>query len=448
MASMFKRVLIANRGEIARRVIRTCRHMGIETVAVYSEADQEALFVREADQAFLLGPAPATASYLNVEAVLEAARQSGAEAVHPGYGFLSENTAFARRCAEMGLVFIGPEPHAVEAMGQKIPARNLMKAAGVPVAPGTAEPVEDLELALVSAEQIGYPVLVKPSAGGGGIGMTVVEGPEKLKAALKTAQGRAQRAFGSGAVFLEKYLPHSRHIEFQVLFDNYGMGVHLFERECSVQRRYQKVLEETPSPGLGSNDKLREQMGRTALEAASAVAYRNAGTVEFIFGRDGEFYFLEMNTRLQVEHPVTEMTTGRDLVELQLRIAAGEPLDFDQAQVIRQGHAIEFRIYAEDPVTFLPSPGTLAVFRPPALSENVRVDSGFEEGDTVTPYYDPLLAKLIVRGNDRAEAIQRGREALENFRIEGIKHNIPLHLNILADERFVSGQYDTGLLSR
>lgn len=448
MASMFKRVLIANRGEIARRVIRTCRHMGIETVAVYSEADQEALFVREADQAFLLGPAPATASYLNVEAVLEAARQSGAEAVHPGYGFLSENTAFARRCAEMGLVFIGPEPHAVEAMGQKIPARNLMKAAGVPVAPGTAEPVEDLELALVSAEQIGYPVLVKPSAGGGGIGMTVVEGPEKLKAALKTAQGRAQRAFGSGAVFLEKYLPHSRHIEFQVLFDNYGKGVHLFERECSVQRRYQKVLEETPSPGLGSNDKLREQMGRTALEAASAVAYRNAGTVEFIFGRDGEFYFLEMNTRLQVEHPVTEMTTGRDLVELQLRIAAGEPLDFDQAQVIRQGHAIEFRIYAEDPVTFLPSPGTLAVFRPPALSENVRVDSGFEEGDTVTPYYDPLLAKLIVRGNDRAEAIQRGREALENFRIEGIKHNIPLHLNILADERFVSGQYDTGLLSR
>ncbi len=448
MAAMFKRVLIANRGEIARRVIRTCRRMGIETVAVYSEADQQALFVREADRAYLLGPAPATASYLNVEAVLEAARQSGAGAVHPGYGFLSENTAFARRCAEVGLVFIGPEPYAVEAMGQKIPARNLMKAAGVPVAPGTAEPVEDLELALVSAEQIGYPVLVKPSAGGGGIGMTVVEGPEKLKAALKTAQGRAQRAFGSGAVFLEKYLPHSRHIEFQVLFDNYGKGVHLFERECSVQRRYQKVLEETPSPGLGSNDTLREQMGRAALEAASAVAYRNAGTVEFIFGQDGEFYFLEMNTRLQVEHPVTEMTTGRDLVELQLRIAAGEPLDFDQAQVTRQGHAIEFRIYAEDPVTFLPSPGTLAVFQPPALSENVRLDSGFEEGDTVTPYYDPLLAKLIVLGEDRGEAIRRGREALENFRIEGIKHNIPLHLNILADERFLSGQYDTGLLSR
>jgi acetyl-CoA carboxylase biotin carboxylase subunit len=445
---MFKRILIANRGEIARRVIRTCRRLGIETVAVYSEADREALFVREADQAFLLGPAPASASYLNIEAVLDAARQSGAQAVHPGYGFLSENTAFARRCADLGLVFIGPEPYAVEAMGQKIPARNLMEAAGVPVAPGTTEAVEDPEAALAEAERIGYPVLVKPSAGGGGIGMTVVATPEKLKAALKSAQGRAQRAFGSGAVFLEKYLLHSRHIEFQVLFDNYGKGVHLFERECSVQRRYQKVLEETPSPGLGDNIALRDQMGRAALAAAAAVNYRNAGTVEFIFGQGGEFYFLEMNTRLQVEHPITEMTTGRDLVELQLRIAAGEPLGFEQAQVTRQGHAIEFRIYAEDPQTFLPSPGTLAVFRPPALSEDVRLDSGFEQGDTITPNYDPLLAKLIVRGADRAEAIRRGRAALENFQIEGIKHNIPLHLQILADERFLSGQYDTGLLSR
>lgn len=445
---MFKRVLIANRGEIARRIIRTCRRMGIETVAVYSEADQQALFVREADQAFLLGPAPAPASYLNIEAVLEAARQSGAEAVHPGYGFLSENTGFARRISEMGLVFIGPEPHAVEAMGEKVPARNLMIAAGVPVAPGTPDPVDDPEVALAAAEKIGYPVLVKPSAGGGGIGMTVVENPEKLKGALKTAQGRAQRAFGSGAVFLEKYLPNSRHIEFQVLFDNYGKGVHLFERECSVQRRYQKVLEETPSPGLGGNEALREQMGRAALEAAQAVNYRNAGTVEFIFGQNGEFYFLEMNTRLQVEHPITEMTTGLDLVELQLRIAAGEPLPFDQSQVTRRGHAIEFRIYAEDPVTFMPSPGTLSVFRPPATSEFVRLDSGFEEGDTVTPYYDPLLAKLVVWGADRAEAIQRGREALADFQIEGIKHNIPLHQRILADERFVSGRYDTGLLSR
>jgi acetyl-CoA carboxylase biotin carboxylase subunit len=445
---MFKRILIANRGEIARRIMRSCRSLGIETVAVYSEADQNALFVREADQAFLLGPAPAAASYLNVEAVLEAARQSGAEAVHPGYGFLSENTGFARRITEMGLVFIGPEPHAVEAMGEKIPARNLMIAAGVPVAPGTPDPVEDPDLALAAAEQIGYPVLVKPSAGGGGIGMTVVENPEKLKGALKTAQGRAQRAFGSGAVFLEKYVPNSRHIEFQVLFDNYGKGVHLFERECSVQRRYQKVLEETPSPGLGGNDALRDRMGRAALEAAQAVNYRNAGTVEFIFGQNGEFYFLEMNTRLQVEHPITEMTTGLDLVELQLRIAAGEPLPFDQSQVTRRGHAIEFRIYAEDPVTFLPSPGTLSVFRPPATSEQVRLDSGFEEGDTVSPYYDPLLAKLVVRGENRVEAIQRGRDALAGFQIEGIKHNIPLHLRILADERFVSGRYDTGLLSR
>lgn len=445
---MFKRLLIANRGEIARRIIRTCRRMGIQTVAVYSEADQNALFVREADQSFLLGSAPATTSYLNVEAVLEAARQSGAEAVHPGYGFLSENTGFARRVEEMGLVFVGPEPSAVEAMGEKVPARNLMIAAGVPVAPGTAEPVEDPEAALAAAAQIGYPVLVKPSAGGGGIGMSVVENPEKLKGALKTAQGRAQRAFGSGAVFLEKYLPNSRHIEFQVLFDNYGRGIHLFERECSVQRRYQKVLEETPSPGLGDNNELRDRMGRAALEAGQAVNYRNAGTVEFIFGQGGEFYFLEMNTRLQVEHPVTEMTTGLDLVELQLRIAAGESLPFDQSGVTRRGHAIEFRIYAEDPDTFLPSPGVLTLFRPPAISENVRLDSGFEEGDTVLPYYDPLLAKLIVWGADRAEAIQRSRAALEDFQIEGIKHNLPLHRRILADERFLSGRYDTGLLSR
>lgn len=445
---MFKRILIANRGEIARRIIRTCRKMGIETVAVYSEADVNAPFVREADQAVLIGQAPAQASYLNVEAVLNAARQTGSQAVHPGYGFLSENTNFATRCTELGLTFIGPLPDAIIAMGEKVPARNLMKAAGVPVAPGTADPVEDPELAAQAAAEIGYPVLVKPSAGGGGIGMTVVENADKLKTALKTAQGRAQRAFGSGAVFLEKYVPDSRHIEFQVLFDNYGKGVHLYERECSVQRRYQKVIEETPSPGLGANDALRQKMAQAALDAAAAIGYRNAGTVEFIFGQGGEFYFLEMNTRLQVEHPITEMTLGLDLVEQQLRIASGEPLALEQAQIRPQGHAIEFRIYAEDPVTFLPSPGKLEVFQPPALSAQVRLDSGFEEGDSVTPYYDPLVAKLVVHGENRAEAIARGREALENFKIEGIKHNIPLHLKVLADEAFQRGDYHTGLVGR
>ncbi len=446
---MFKRILIANRGEIARRIIRTCRRMGIETVAVHSDADMFAPFVQEADQAILIGLAQPYASYLNMEAVLGAAEQSGADAIHPGYGFLSENPTFAARCAEMGLTYIGPSPEAIATMGEKVAARNLMQKAGVPVAPGTADPVADPDEAEAAATEIGYPVLVKPSAGGGGIGMTVVESPDKLKAALKTAQGRAHRAFGGdGAVFLEKYVPNARHIEFQVLFDSFGKGIHLYERECSVQRRYQKVLEETPSPGLGTNQELREQMGQAALAAAAAVGYVNAGTIEFIFGPGGEFYFLEMNTRLQVEHPITEMTLGLDLVEQQIRIAAGEPLTLEQSRIKPQGHAIEFRIYAEDPVTFLPSPGPLTVFQPPVLSQHVRLDSGFVEGDTVTPYYDPLLAKLIVWGVDRAEALERSRIALESFKIEGLKHNLPLHLKILANQSFQRGEYDTGLLGR
>lgn len=445
---MFKRILIANRGEIARRISRTCRKLGIETVAVYSEADANALFVREADHKVLIGQAPASASYLNVEAVLQAAQATQAEAIHPGYGFLSENPSFAARCNELGIAYIGPTPSAIEAMGEKIAARNLMKQAGVPIAPGTSSPIADPDDAVKAAEEIGYPVLVKPAAGGGGIGMTVVDNPDKLKTALKTAQGRAQRAFGSGAVFLEKYLPNSRHIEFQVLFDHHGNGVHLFERECSVQRRYQKVIEETPSPGLGTNDELRYKMGEAALEAARAVTYRNAGTIEFIFGEAGEFYFLEMNTRLQVEHPITEMTLGLDLVEYQLRIANGERLDLSQASLKPHGHAIEFRIYAEDPQTFLPAPGTLTVFRPPTLSEHVRLDSGFEEGDVITPYYDPLVAKLVIWGANRDQALARAKTALEEFQIEGIKHNIPLHLRILANEHFKQGTYDTGLIGK
>jgi acetyl-CoA carboxylase biotin carboxylase subunit len=442
-----KRVLIANRGEIARRIIRTCRRLDIETVAVHSDVDVNAPFVREADYAVPIGMAQPQASYLNVEAVLEAAAQTGADAVHPGYGFLSENTTFAARCAAQGLIFIGPPASAVTAMGDKVAARKQMYAAGVPVAPGTFEPVSDVAEAEKIVAEIGYPVLVKPSAGGGGIGMTVVENSEKLKGALKTAQGRAQRAFGDGSVFIERYLPNARHIEFQVLFDNFGNGVHLYERECSVQRRYQKILEETPAPGLAGKQTMRQKMATAALNAAQAVGYTNAGTVEFIVGPNGEFYFLEMNTRLQVEHPITEETLGLDLVEQQLRVASGEALTLTQAALQPKGHAIEFRICAEDPHTYMPAPGTLTKFRP-SMASHVRIDSGVEEGDTITPYYDSLMAKLVVWGADRAEAIARGREALENFQIEGLKHNIPVHLKILADPDFQRGDYNTNFLSR
>lgn len=444
---MIKRILIANRGEIARRIIRTCRRLNIETVAVHSDVDMQAPFVREADQAVLIGLAQPHASYLNIEAVLGAATQSGAEAIHPGYGFLSENPTFASRCQEMNLIFVGPPPSAMAAMGDKVAARRQMHQAGVPVAPGTFEPVTDPTEAERVASEIGYPVLVKPSAGGGGIGMTVVENPEKLKAALKTAQGRAQRAFGNGSVFLERYLPEARHIEFQVLFDNFGKGVHLYERECSIQRRYQKILEETPSPGLAGNQELRQKMAQAALNAAKAVGYSNAGTVEFIVGPQAEFYFLEMNTRLQVEHPITEETLGLDLVEQQLRIASGEALQLEQADLQPHGHAIEFRICAEDPQTYLPAPGTITKFRLPQ-GEHIRVDSGVVEGDTITPYYDSLMAKLVVWGADRQEAIERGRYALQNFQIEGLKTNLPVHLKILADPDFQRGHYNTKFLER
>ncbi|MEI6042851.1 MAG: biotin carboxylase N-terminal domain-containing protein [Chloroflexota bacterium] len=445
---MFKKVLIANRGEIARRIIRTCRRLGIKTVAVHSDADMFAPFVNEADEAVLIGLAQPHASYLNIEAVLDTAVENKVDAIHPGYGFLSENPIFAIRCAELGIIFVGPAPQTIAAIGEKVIARELMRKAGVSVVAGTRGLVEDPEATLKAAEEIGYPLLIKPNVGGGGIGMTLVETPEKLKAALKTAQSRAQRAFGSSAVFLEKYLPNARHIEFQLLFDHRGQGRHLFERECSVQRRYQKVLEESPAPGLGKNEALRLKMTQTALEVATALDYRNAGTVEFLLEPNGEFYFLAVNTHLQVEHPVTEMVLGLDLVELQLRIAAGEPLPLAQTQLQPRGHALEFRIYAEDPVTLLPTAGQLSTFRPPETNEYIRLDSGVEEGNTITSYYDPLLAKLIVWGADRAEAIERSRAALEEFRIEGIKHNLPLHLKILANADFQRGEYDTELLNR
>ncbi|MEI7554869.1 biotin carboxylase N-terminal domain-containing protein [Candidatus Chlorohelix sp.] len=443
---MFNRILIANRGEIARRIIRTCKRMGIETVAVHSDADMMLPFVNEATYAILIGLAPAHASYLNMEIILEVAQQAECEAIHPGYGFLAENPMFADRCQELGITFIGPSPEAMTAMGEKVAARELMRQAGVPVAPGTSEPISDIELAVTLAEEIGYPVLVKPSAGGGGIGMTIANNADKLRQGIKTAQGRAQRAFGDDSVFIERYVPGARHVEVQVLFDAHGHGVHLYERECSVQRRYQKVIEETPSPALVNNPELRQRMTQAALQAAAAVGYRNAGTVEFILGDNGEFYFLEMNTRLQVEHPITEMTLGLDLVELQLRVAAGEQLPLTQADLAPKGHAIEYRIYAEDPVSYLPQPGTISLYQPPELSEFVRLDSGYGKGDTITPHYDPLIAKLVVWGENRAEALERSRVALSQFQIEGLKTNLPLHLRLLDDPAFVSGNYNTGLL--
>jgi acetyl-CoA carboxylase biotin carboxylase subunit len=420
--------------------------MGIETVAVHSDVDMNAPFVREADQAVFIGLGPAHASYLNMDAILDVAKQTECEAIHPGYGFLSEDPEFSFQCAEAGLIFIGPSPEAIAMMGQKIMAREIMQKVGVPVAPGSSQPVSDPAEAIAIAEQIGYPVLIKPAAGGGGIGMSVADTPDKLKQGLKTAQTRAQRAFGDDSVFLERFIPDARHIEIQVLFDSSGNGIHLYERECSVQRRYQKVIEETPSPALISKPELRQKMAQAALKAASAVGYRNAGTVEFILAQNGEFYFLEMNTRLQVEHPVTEMTLGLDLVEWQIRISAGEPLTLKQEDIKPEGHAIEYRIYAEDPVSYLPQPGQLTLYEAPATGKYLRLDDGFRQGDTISSHYDPLIAKLIVWGQYRDEALIRSKEALNAFKIEGLKTNIPLHQRLLENPAFSSGNYHTGLL--
>jgi acetyl-CoA carboxylase biotin carboxylase subunit len=444
---VFESVLVANRGEIAVRVIRTCQRLGVKAIAVHSEADAGALHVRLADEAVLLGPAPATESYLDVARVLEAAKVTGAQAVHPGYGFLAENAQFARRVAESGLSWVGPSPEAIEAMGDKVAARALMQAAGVPVAPGT-EPLPDADAAAAAAGGIGYPVMVKAAAGGGGIGMAAVDGEPALRAAYETARTRAERFFGSPAVYLERYLPHARHVEVQVLGLADGRVLALGERDCSVQRRHQKVAEETPSPGV--TPELRARMLAAAVRAAEAVDYRGAGTVECLVPADGsgEFFFLEMNTRLQVEHPVTELVTGIDLVEEQLRVAAGDPpgLDPDDMPAPR-GHAIELRVYAEDPKRFLPGPGTITRWEEPG-GEGVRVDAGYAAGDTVTPYYDPLLAKLCVWAPDRAGALERARAAVAGFAVEGPKCNLPFFAELLENPEFVSGSYDTGLIAR
>ncbi|MDX6224460.1 MAG: acetyl-CoA carboxylase, biotin carboxylase subunit [Frankiales bacterium] len=443
---MFESVLVANRGEIARRVIRTAQRMGLRAVAVYSEADAGLPHVLEADEAVLLGDPPPAASYLDMDKVIEAARQSNAQAVHPGYGFLAENAVFAQRVIDAGLVWVGPSPDSIERMGDKINARNLMEAAGVPVAGGSREPVADVDAALAEAARIGYPVMVKASAGGGGIGMSVVYDDDGLRAAFDTARTRAERFFGNPAILLERYITKARHVEVQILGLTDGRVVALGERDCSVQRRHQKVAEESPSPGVAAD--LRARMLAGAVRAGEAVDYRGAGTVECLVDTEAQdFVFLEMNTRLQVEHPVTELVTGIDLVEQQLLIAAGEPVSFDPGAVRASGHALEFRVYAEDPKRFLPSPGAITAWKEPS-GEGVRVDAGYAEGNTVTPFYDPLLAKLITYGVDRDEAIARARDAVAAFVVEGPKTNLPFFDELLSNSEFISGDYDTGLVDR
>jgi acetyl-CoA carboxylase biotin carboxylase subunit len=439
-------VLVANRGEIARRVITSARRLGVRSVAVYSEADADLPYVREADTAVPIGPAQPASSYLNAAAVLAAARQTGACAIHPGYGFLAENPSFAASVIAAGLTWIGPAPRAMEQMGDKINARNLMEQAGVPVSAGTRQPVADVAAALVAADQIGYPVMIKASAGGGGIGMSAAADPAQLTAGFETARTRAERFFGSPAILLERFVPRARHVEVQILGLADGRILALGERDCSVQRRHQKVAEETPSPGVSPD--LRSRMLAAAVTAGEAVAYLGAGTVEFLVDvAAGDFMFLEMNTRLQVEHPVTELVTGIDLVEQQFLIAAGDDISFSPSDAIPAGHALELRVYAEDSKRFLPSPGTITEWIEPA-GPGVRVDAGYAAGNTVTPFYDPLLAKLCVHGADRAEALARARSAVEGFRISGLKTNLEFHADLLASAEFSGGDYDTSLVGR
>lgn len=440
----FTRILIANRGEIAVRIIRACRELGISPAAVYSEADAAALHVRLADVAALIGPAPAVASYLRPEAIIAAAQQLGATAIHPGYGFLSENAAFAQACQDAGLVFIGPPPAAITAMGGKIGARQLAQQAGVPVVPGYDGPDQSDARLEAEAQRIGFPLLVKASAGGGGKGMRTVFSLDELPAALAGARREAKAAFGDDAVFLERLILRPRHVEIQILADAHGHVIHLGERECSIQRRHQKILEESPSPAL--SPALREAMGAAAVRAARAAGYVNAGTVEFVLAEDGQFYFLEMNTRLQVEHPVTELVSGLDLVHWQIAIAAGQPLTIAQDEVQLRGHAIEARLYAEDPVTYLPAIGRLSLLDPP-LGPGVRVDAGLTTGDEVTVHYDPMIAKLIVHAPSRRVAVDRLRRALDDFAVLGLTTNLPLLRAIAAHPAYADGATHTGFLS-
>lgn len=441
---MFKKILVANRGEIACRVIRTCRRLGVATVAVYSDADRHALHVEMADEAVHIGPAKAADSYLNMDHILAAAKQTDAEAIHPGYGFLSENSEFARRCQQTGIVFIGPTPESMDAMASKSAAVSLMERAGVPVTPGYHGDDQSLKKLEAEAKRIGFPVLIKPSAGGGGKGMHIVRAVSEFKEALETAKREARNAFGDDQVLLEKYIQQPRHVEFQIFGDTHGHVVHLFERECSLQRRFQKVVEETPSPFL--DEAMRTKMGAAAVAAAKAVDYVNAGTIEFIVGTDRAFHFMEMNTRLQVEHPITEETTGLDLVEWQLRVACGEKLPLTQEQIRQCGHAIETRLYAENADKgFLPVTGRIEKFVAPD-QDFARVDTGVRSGDEISIFYDPMIAKISARGKDRPEAIYHLQSALAHTAVFGLVTNLPLLRGIARQADFAAGRYDTGFI--
>src|SRR5660398_24955 len=437
---MFKKVLIANRGEIAIRIMRACRELDVKTVAVYSEVDKNALFAKYADEAHPIGPAPASQSYLNMDNIFDIAHKTGAQAIHPGYGFLSENEIFADRCQREGIIFIGPRGKTIESVGSKIAAKKTMKAAGIPVIPGSENGIDDLDAAIDIAEAIGYPVIVKASAGGGGIGMKVVRKTDELRETIESTRRVAKSSFGDATVFIEKYLEEPRHIEFQILADNYGNIIHVGDRECSIQRRHQKLIEESPSPIM--TPELREKMGSDAVKAAAAINYTNAGTIEFLYSK-GDYYFLEMNTRLQVEHPITEIVTGVDLAKEKLRIASGEELSYKQSDIQQRGWAIECRLNAEDPLNnFTPAPGKLRRYRSSG-GPGVRVDSGVHTGFTITQFYDSLISKLTVWGWDRNEAIARMKRALYEYIIVGVTTNIPFHNAVMNNEYFRRGELTT-----
>ncbi len=443
---MFKKILIANRGEIAVRVERACREMGVKTVAVYSEVDRHALHVRYADEAYLIGPPPASESYLVIDKIIDVARKSGAEAIHPGYGFLAENPVFAERCEKEKIKLIGPSAHSMRTMGSKTLARKTVQAAGVPVVPGTVEPIATEEEVLRVSRTIGFPVMLKATAGGGGKGMRLVKEEGDLRSALRMAKSEAKSAFSDDSVYIEKYIEQPRHVEIQFLGDQHGNYVHLCERECSIQRRHQKVVEESPSVII--TPEIRAAMGKVAIDAARAARYEGAGTVEFLVDKDINFYFLEMNTRLQVEHPITEMVTGVDIVKEQIRIAAGHPLSIRQEEVEQTGHAIECRVYAEDPDNnFMPCPGRITSLRTPG-GPGVRDDSGVFEGFEIPIYYDPIISKLVVWGKDRPEAVARMKRALNEYVVTGVKTSIPFHIRVMNNRHFLEGNFDTNFIEK
>jgi len=443
---LFRKILIANRGEIAVRVERACREMGVQTVAVYSEVDRHALHVRCADEAYLIGPSPASESYLVIDKVIDVAKTSGADAIHPGYGFLAENPLFAERCEKEGIKLIGPSAHAMRTMGSKTLARRTVQAAGVPVVPGTVEPIDTEEEVFEVAGRIGFPVMLKATAGGGGKGLRLVKGEEDLRSALRMAKSEAKSAFSDDSVYIEKYIENPRHVEIQILGDRHGNYVHLCERECSIQRRHQKVVEESPSVVI--TPEIRAAMGKVAIDAARAVSYEGAGTIEFLVDKNKNFYFLEMNTRLQVEHPITEMVTGVDIVKEQIRIAAGEKLSLRQEDVKQTGHAIECRVYAEDPdKNFMPCPGLITSLRTPG-GPGVRDDSGVFEGFEIPIFYDPIISKLVTWGRDREEAVARMKRALLEYVVTGVKTTIPFHIRVMNNRHFLDGNFDTNFIDK